>query len=133
MSGTFLDLYVRKLKGFSHLALTRSNLISFITPGTHNAGIRCAGFPRNTNDNIDHQQWIIKRDTSNNTYTLKSHWGGTYLDLQAGFVGRDSNRLRSSSYVLSFCVKEARKWIASDWLSSLPDRRESAKPGVAHY
>ncbi|KAG8941219.1 hypothetical protein FRC04_004671 [Tulasnella sp. 424] len=52
--------------------------------GIPDRGTRCAGFPRNTDGNIDHQLWIIKCDTSNNTYTLKNHRGGTYLDLEAG-------------------------------------------------
>ncbi|KAG8912336.1 hypothetical protein FRC01_005146 [Tulasnella sp. 417] len=72
--------------GLYVLTNIKSRTVLDLHGGNSGGGTHCAGFARNTNDCIDHQLWIVKHDTSNDTYTLRNLRGGTYLDLQAGYV-----------------------------------------------
>ncbi|KAG9040653.1 hypothetical protein FS837_000357, partial [Tulasnella sp. UAMH 9824] len=70
--------------GLYVLTNNKSRTVLDLWGGDSGGGTDCAGFARNTNECIDHQIWIVKHDTSNDTYTLRNLRGGTYVDLQAG-------------------------------------------------
>ncbi|KAG9040654.1 hypothetical protein FS837_000358 [Tulasnella sp. UAMH 9824] len=134
MSRTVLDLRWGGLMGKAlQLAHhTSSDSTSFITTGSSSAGTRCAGYSRNTNERIDHQLWIVKHDSSNDTYTLRNFRGGTYLDLEAGntyngtyatcsaWVG-DGDHLLWALERVSRTTGEIKAILAS-WKSGLLDR-----------
>ncbi|KAG8901658.1 hypothetical protein FRC00_005699 [Tulasnella sp. 408] len=44
----------------------------------------CEGWPRNVNEKIDHQLWIISQVEAGENYRIMSYRAGTFLDLEAG-------------------------------------------------
>lgn len=54
--------------------------------GSIESNTPCIGWTRNDDGEIDNQLWIVKRAEGAGTYTVMSLRGGTFMDLQAGYV-----------------------------------------------
>lgn len=66
-----------------------------LSGGNTASGASCEGWPRNVNEKIDHQLWVIYKGESEGSHRIMSFRGGTFLDLEAGKRG---NKSRVAAY-----------------------------------
>ncbi|KAG8912337.1 hypothetical protein FRC01_005147 [Tulasnella sp. 417] len=72
----------------------------------------CEGWPRNVNEKIDHQLWIISQVEPDGNYRIMSYRAGTFLDLEAGKSEKKS-RVMAYNRVVKGDSRLHQEWIIS--------------------
>lgn len=71
-----MGLYVLINKG--------TNMLLDLRGGNRASGSPCEGWPRNFNEKIDHQFWVISHNQADGSHKIMSYRAGTFLHLESG-------------------------------------------------